>query len=135
MQVILELGDAGLVPGLRETRSQSALEIERGGGSLEVLPRRPVDVDPQQVAFAEARWSGLIEVDIAVGSVRVIEPDARAGRPGQRSDPRTRAPAMARRAMPYWRMSMARSVAGLSGRITVGRPTEVSGRSIDMVSF
>jgi hypothetical protein len=70
-----------------------------------------VEVDPQELAIADLGGQAVLDGDLAVAAVRVVQPDAQSGgRPGvgaQRTAASRTATAMARTAVPYWKMSMA----------------------------
>ena len=103
MEVALELRQVGPLTRRRQARRQCRLEVERSGDRLEVLAALPVDVDPEEAPFAQILRQVARQVDVPVRAVGVVQPGAErnVGRGGQRSDPSSTAPAIARTANPY----------------------------------
>jgi len=87
-----------------ELRGEGRFQVERLGGRSEVVTaRRPIDVDPEQLALVEARRQSFGKVDVAILTVRIVQarPQAAVWDGGQRIDPRSIAPTIARIASPY----------------------------------
>jgi hypothetical protein len=90
---------------------QGWFELDGAGDRPQVLVVPPVEVDPEELAIADLPRQPVLDRDLAIPTVRVVEPDAQSdGRPvadAQRTAASSTATAMASTAVPYWKTSMA----------------------------
>jgi len=115
-------GQVGPAGRLRQALDQRRLQPDGLADGGEVLLVSTIEVDPGQLAVLEPTDQTLAELDLAIVTVGVVQPDLRPDRRlpegVQRIAARRTTTTIARAAMPYCRTSIARSdrVAGIVTR-------------------
>ena len=104
-------GHVGPLGRRAQQPDQGWFELDGAGDRPQVLVVPPVEVDPEELAISDLGRQPVLDRDLAIATIRVVEPDAQsAGRPGlgvQRTAASRTANAIASTAVPYWKISMA----------------------------
>jgi hypothetical protein len=117
LRVLRQIG-AGRI--FREALHQTRFETDRCADRGEVVRRAILEVDPEQLAFADVLAEARRQIDLTVLSVGVIEADARpavalVGDGDQWTTASRIATSAAMNAVPYWSTSIDRSTCSLVG--------------------
>jgi hypothetical protein len=131
-------GQVGAIGARCQPAHELAFETERGADGRQVRRLASVEIDPQQLSILDPPDRIGAEIDLVIVAVGVVQPAAQAGpglvRGDQWTTARRTATASASNAMPYWKMSIARSdrcpVDGIT--TSIGFLCPMAWRSIDV---